>query len=224
MTLHDSPADATVHNGNGNGNGSSANGAEAAAPMRPPSSKGVSMRLAMIVPALGLVILIIFITAEALSPPTGQVATTRPPSIVAGGLHGVPGLSSLKSITVAGQPPGNVLSAVSVPTGSVVVSHQNNTAAVGQYDAQVVLQVGATQGALRTFFAAAMKKLGWQVFSQGPASHDPGGVEVLGKIAGADGQYWDMGATVQPTTFPAGAPPTGTTRYTIRLFQEPDNS
>ncbi len=229
MTLHDTPAgtEATVDNGSNSAGSNGANGSsgdDGAAPVRPPSSRGVSMKLAMIVPALGLAILIIFITVEALVPPAGQVAITKTPTILAGGLRGVAGVSSLKSIIVSDEPPNNILNAISVPTGSVVVSHQNNTAAVGQYDAQVMLRVDATQGALRTYYAAAMKKQGWQVFSQGPASHDPGGLQVLGKQAGSDGFYWEMGATVQPTTFPSGAPPTGETNFTIRVFQVPEDS
>ena len=178
----------------------------------------------MIVPAFGLLVLIIFITAEALSPPTSQLANVKPIKIVAGGLHGMPGAPSLKSITVSDQPPGNIVQAVSVPAGSVVVSHQNHLAAVGQYDAQVTFRVAATQGALDTFFAAAMKKQGWQVYSEGPASHNPGAIEVLGKQAGDNGHYWDMGAVIAATTFPPGGPPAGETEFTVRLFQESDLS
>jgi hypothetical protein len=214
VTLHDAPAEAPLANGN----------SAATPPLRPASGKGTSIRLAMIVPAFGLAILIIFIVAEALSPPTAQLANLKPVTIVAGGLHGVAGASSLRSITVSDQPPSNIVAAVSIPTGSLVVSHQNNTAAVGQYDAQVSLRVAATQGALETFFAAAMKKQGWQVYSQGPASHNPGAFEVLGKQAGLDGHYWEMGAIVSATTFPPGGSPTGETQYTVRLFQDSDLS
>jgi hypothetical protein len=45
---------------------------------------------------------------------------------------------------------------------------------------------------------------------------------VLGKLAGTDGYYWEMGVTVQPTTFGKGAPATGDTTFTVRLLQEPD--
>jgi hypothetical protein len=212
MTLHDTPTEAPLSNGRHD-----------VLPVRPPSRRGTSMRLAMIVPGLGLLILFIFIGAEALSPPSGNVANPKPITVVAGGLHGVAGTSALRAITVAGEPPGNIVGDVSVPAGSVVVSHVNNTAAVGQYDAQVVLRVGATQGALQRFYAVALKEQGWQVFSQGPASHDPGGIEVLGKQAGSDGFYWELGAIVQPTTFGVGAPATGETHFTLRLFQVPEN-
>ena len=223
MTLHDSPPTGAGDAPGGNGHGPHDDGFESV-PLRPAASRRTSIRLAMIVPGLGLLILAIFITAEALSPPTNEQATVPPRTLVAGGLHGVAGATDLRSITVNGEPPANIVSAVSVPQGAVVVSHINNTAAVGQYDAQVTLRVDASQGALHTYFATVMKKQGWQIFSQGPASHDPGGIEVLGKQAGDDGFFWEMGATVQPTVFPNGGPPAGTTDFTVRLFQVPDIS
>ena len=52
--------------------------------------------------------------------------------------------------------------------------------------------------------------------------HDPGALEVLGKIAGSDGYYWEMGAKVSSTTFGAGAPPGGWTHFSITIFQIED--
>jgi hypothetical protein len=75
---------------------------------------------------------------------------------------------------------------------------------------------------LLTFFASAMKEQGWQVFDRGPAANDPGATEVLGKLAGTDGWYWDMGAIIPPTSFGPGAPAGGQTDVTIRLYQESD--
>ena len=67
-----------------------------------------------------------------------------------------------------------------------------------------------------------MKPQGWQISDQGAARNDPGALEVLGKLAGSDGYYWEMGATVNATTFPAGGPPVGPRHFTVRLFQVPD--
>ncbi len=83
----------------------------------------------------------------------------------------------------------------------------------GQYDAQVTLRSADSQAALLAFFAADMKPQGWQVFDQGAAANDPGALEVLGKLAGSDGYYWEMGATdpaddVRPRRPPARATPT----------------
>ena len=46
---------------------------------------------------------------------------------------------------------------------------------------------------------------------------------MLGKLAGTDGYYWEMGATISPTTFGTGAPARGMTNFTIRLFQQSDD-
>jgi hypothetical protein len=80
-----------------------------------------------------------------------------------------------------------------------------------------------SQGALLTFFAAEMHQQGWQVFDKGPAANDPTSLEVLGKLAGSDGYFWEMGATISPTTFGHGAPPAGETNFTVRLLQQNDD-
>ena len=64
---------------------------------------------------------------------------------------------------------------------------------------------------------------GWQVFDKGPAANNPGALEVLGKLAGTDGYYWEIGATIQPTKFGNGAPAAGETDFTIRLLQQNDD-
>jgi hypothetical protein len=194
------------------------------APARPAGSAGFNMRLAMIVPGLGLFILILFISVGFLtSDPVQQVTTSKASSSIAGTtLKGVPAVTDLKVITVSGEPPGNILNAVDVPVGAVRVSHQNNGAAADQYDAQIGLTSDASQSSLLTFYEADMKKQGWQIFEKGPADHDAGGFEVLGKQAGSDGFYWEMGAVINKTTFGPHAPPRGLTPFTVRLFQVPD--
>jgi hypothetical protein len=105
----------------------------------------------------------------------------------------------------------------------VRISHQNNASGAGQFDAQVTLRSTDSQGALLTFFAATMHQQGWQVFDKGAAANNPGALEVLGKLAGTDGYYWEMGATISPTRFGHGAPPSGETDFTIRLLQQNDD-
>jgi hypothetical protein len=182
------------------------------------------MRPAMIVVGLAALILVVFITI-------GIVSTQSPAAVrhsdaaltVPGvGLRAVPAAKLLAPIVTAGEPPNNILNAVSVPAGSVRVSHQNNSGGAGQYDSQVVFSSDDSQAALLAFFAADMKLQGWQVFDKGAAANNPGALEVLGKLAGSDGYYWEMGATVSPTTFSKGGPARGVTAFTIRLFQVPD--
>jgi hypothetical protein len=196
------------------------------APVRPRTSTGNSLRPAMVVLGLAVLILGLFaVLALVTSNHNAPVRTSGAPHAVAGtSLRAVPGTHVLSAIVQGGEPPSNIINAVLVPEGTVRISKQNNSGSADQYDSQVGLRADASQGALLSFFAAAMHEQGWQVFDNGPAANNPGAVEVLGKLAGTDGWYWEMGAVIPPTTFGAGAPAGGRTDFTIRLFQIPDSS
>ncbi|HSZ36767.1 MAG TPA: hypothetical protein VK773_06715 [Acidimicrobiales bacterium] len=196
-----------------------------AEPVRPPTPGGFSIRPAMVVLGLAVVILATFVTLGIVSSQTpAPVKTSGAPSAVPGSsLRGEPAADALKPIVGSGEPPSNIINAVTVPVGSVRTSHQNNAAGAGQYDAQVTLRSTDSQGALLAFFASSMEQQGWQVFDKGAAANDPGALEVLGKLAGTDGYYWEMGATIPPTSFGHGAPPSGATDFTIRLLQQNDD-
>jgi hypothetical protein len=213
MTLHD--ADARLQDGD----------STAPEPLRPPTPGGISLRPAMIVLGLAVLILLVFVTIGFLSSqPPVPVKVGGPPTAVPGTtLRAQSAAVLLSSIVEAGEPPTNIRNAVAVPAGAQRLSHQDNSGdAAGQFDSQVVFRSDDSQGALLAFFAADMKLQGWQVFDRGPADHDPGALEVLGKLAGSDGYYWEMGAIVSPTTFSSGGPTHGQTEITIRLEQEED--
>jgi hypothetical protein len=183
------------------------------------------MRPAMVVLGLAVLILAVFVTIGIVfsqSPP--RIHTGSAPDRVSGtSLRAVPAAGALGPIRIGGEPPSNIVNAVSVPAGSVRIGHQNNAAGSGQYDSQVELRSTASQAAILGFFAADMRQQGWSVFDQGPAANDPTSLEVLGKLAGEDGYYWEMGATIKPTSFGHGAPATGWTDFTVRLLQENDD-
>jgi hypothetical protein len=201
------------------------NGGEAPEPQRPPVPGGISMRPAMIVFGLAALILVLFVTIAIVTSQTPTPVKHSGTAVVPGvTLRAVPAAGMLSPIVTGGDPPNNILNAVSVPVGSVRVSHENNTPGAGQYDEQVTFRSGDSQAALLSFFAADMKLQGWQISNQGAARNDPHALEVLGKLAGSDGYYWDMGATVNATTFTTGGPARGTTDFTVRLFQEDDSS
>jgi hypothetical protein len=212
MTLHDAPPmEAAAPDGG--------------EPPRPPARSGFTMRLAMIVPGIGVVILGLFIGAGFLTsnPVQPTKSSTRAFSVPGTTLRAVPGVHDLKVITVSGQPPGNIINAVAVPQGAKPTAHANNSAAAqGVYDAQISLRADESQAALETFYKQDMKKQGWQILSTGAADHVTGGLEVLGKKAGSDGFYWELGAIIAPTSFGAGAPAAGATTFTLELIQEQD--
>jgi hypothetical protein len=217
MTLHDTDTETDTE--------VRGDGSDEPEPLRPPVPGGISMRPAMLVVGLAALILVVFITIAIV---TSQAPAQIKHSDTAVGVPGVtlralPAATLLSPIVRGGDPPNNILNAVSVPVGSVRISHENNTAGAGQYDEQVTFSSGDSQAAILAFYAADMKLQGWQISDQGAAKNDPGALEVLGKLAGSDGYYWDMGATVNATAFTPGGPARGTTHFTVRLFQEDDS-
>jgi hypothetical protein len=212
MTLHDAPPMAVAAPDDGE-------------PPRPPARSGFSMRAAVIVPGIGVLILGLFIGAGFLTsnPVQPTKTSTRSFSVPGTPLRAVPGVHDLKVITVSGQPPGNIINAVSIPEGAKRTSFANNSAsAQGGYDAHITLRDDESQAVLENFYKQDMKKQGWQILSTGPADHVTGGLEVLGKKAGSDGFYWEMGAVISPTSFGAGTPAAGATSFSLELIQEQD--
>ena len=172
----------------------------------------------MIVPGIGVLILVLFIGAGFLTSNPVQTDQDLHRCVLGGRdtAAGRAGRPRLKVITVSGQPPGNIINAASIPEGSTRISYTNNSAAAqGAYDAKITLRTDQSQGALENFYKLDMKKQGWQIVSTGPADHVTGGLEVLGKKAGSDGFYWEMGAVISPTSFGAGAPATGATSFSL---------
>jgi hypothetical protein len=212
MTLHDAaPREVAAPDGG--------------APPSSPPRKKYSMRAAMIVPGIGVLILVLFIGAGFLtSNPVQTTKTSTGAFSVAGTpLRAEPAVHALKVIAVSGQPPGNIINAASIPQGSTRISYTNNSAASqGAYDAKITLRDDQSQGAVENFYKLVMKKQGWQIVSTGAADHVTGGLEVLGKKAGSDGFYWEMGAVILPTSFGAGAPAAGATSFSLELIQVQD--
>ncbi|HMD46749.1 MAG TPA: hypothetical protein VKG43_11345 [Acidimicrobiales bacterium] len=193
-------------------------------PPRPPArAAGPSLRPALIVLGLAVGILVVFgifagFTTVANAPST----TPTPPRSVPGtSLRSVGAARLLRPIELSGAPPANIVDAITIPSGAVALGHLN--LGVDQYDQEMRFRVAGSQGAVVQFYRAEMRRLGWGQMSSGPARNQPRTVEVLGQKAGDDGWYWEMGAVVSPTTFPAGSPAGGTT-FAIRLFQVSDTA
>src|SRR5215469_7707673 len=111
-------------------------------PQRPPTPGGFSIRPAMVVVGLAVLIVAVFVTIGVLSSHSpAPVKTSGPPSAVPGStLRAEPAAEALNPIVGSGEPPSNILNAVSVPVGSVRISHQNNAAGAAQFDAQVTMR------------------------------------------------------------------------------------
>jgi hypothetical protein len=203
-----------------------AGGTASPPPVAPGRPTGIGP--AAIVAVIGVVVVAIFTvlalvtgggSGKPVHTPTGTVSGTN--------LQAVAGRAVLGPLVSGGEPPANIVAAVTVPKGTKRTSVTNAGSGLGQYDRTATMRVAANQDAVYDFFHTQMRRAGWSVSDAGPAR---GGrnLEVLGKLGGDDGWYWEMGATVSPTTFAntAAGPGTGaeSTRFTIRLYQVSDES
>jgi hypothetical protein len=187
---------------------------------RPPAKK-VSMKPAMLVGALAVVIVVAFSVGAVLT------RTAAPPARLPHGPRTVPG-SALRAVAAKpqlsviehdGEPPANVLNAIALPAGSARGSW-SNPGLGSTFDEEVSFSVDASEAAVLGFYKTELKRLGWRVVSSGAATRQPGS-QVVAQIAGDDGFYWQLGVVVSPSTF-TGSGTTDVTRFTLQLLQVQD--
>ncbi len=193
----------------------------------PPPRRNTSLRPALVVAGIAVVLLILFGVGSALS---GGGGSTPPRSTVHLGpvtgtsLRAVAATRALAPIEQAGEPPANVVAAIVIPQGATRVGVANNSLSAGDFDEQVTFSVHASEASVFAFYRTEMRSAGWHIESSGPSAQQPG-LEVLGQLAGSDGFYWEMGALVSPSTFVgtssvrAPGASDDLTRFTIRVFQ-----
>ncbi len=191
-------------------------------PSPPARQQGPSMRPALLVLGLAVVILGLFGIGSALwgsgSNTARQPAAARVPgtSLVAVAARG-----ALAPILQPGSPPANVVDALTIPRGAVAGTSIDYSADAGQYDEAVRFTMATSEEAMITFYRTELSRLGWHISSTGTPTGQPG-MEILAEKSGDDGWQWEAGAVISPTTF--GASATGTTPFTLRLFQVPDGN
>ena len=187
----------------------------------PPPRPNFTMKPAMVVGGLAVVILVAFSVAGALThtatkpsaPPTGTLA------VKASGLRAVGATKGLSVIEQDGEPPANVLDAITLPAGSVRGS-SSNPGQGSMFDQEVSFSVDASQQAVLTFYKAELHAFGWRTVTSGAATHAPG-QQIVGQLAGDDGFYWQLGVIVAPSTFGATGT-TDVTKFTLRVLQVDD--
>ncbi len=188
---------------------------------RPPAKKNFSMKPALIVGALAVAIVASFSIGAALTNTTTPQAKVpdRPANVPGSSLLAVPAKAGLSVIETGGEPPANVLDAITLPKGAVRGA-SSNPGAGSSYDRQVSFSVHASQSAVLGFYKAEFKALGWHTVTSGPATRRPGS-QVVGQLPGDDGFYWQLGVIVSPSTFSASGT-TDITRFTLRILQVQD--
>ena len=159
------------------------------------------MKPAFVVLGLAFVILLVFSLGSAFS--HTSVTPTKAPkgtsAVKGSSLRAVSAQGGLKPIEQDGQPPPNVLAAITLPVGAVRGS-TTNPGEGSSYDQEVKFSVHASEAAVLGFYKAELAHFGWKTVTSGPATHQAG-QQIVGQIAGEDGFYWQLGVVVSPSTF-----------------------
>jgi hypothetical protein len=171
---------------------------------------------------LGIAVLIVAagIVASALASGSDPTLSIRKVTIPGGTVVRLtPAASALRSIVRAGEPPADILGNLAVPSGSTVTRTINLDQGVAQFDRTVVLRTGLSSDQVADLYRTLLPRLGWAVLDSGsPGSGPTPGTVILFKRGSGDGFYWEVGATVSPTTA------AGTTTLTLELFELPDDN
>lgn len=189
----------------------------------PPPRPSFTMRPALIVGGLAVVILLVFSLGAALThTANGQPKIPDTASKVPGSsLLAINARAALAPIETAGQPPANVLDAIPLPKGARPGS-SSNPGEGSTYDQEINFTLDASEEAVLVFYRQEFHALGWKTVTRGAADHQPG-QQIVGQLAGDDGFYWQLGVIVAPSTF--GASGTGdVTRFTLRVLQVQDQA
>jgi hypothetical protein len=182
---------------------------EAADERRSRRPAGPSTKLALIVLGITGALFVGGIIAQWLAsgtpPPPASTAVRQ----AAGSpLHAEAGRTLIRTIIVGGQPPVDVVDAVIVPAGTTAVTGSAVDRGVETYDRSIRVRVRASQAAVVAFYRAELRVQGWTSISAGAPSGAQlaprGSVEVLAKRGASDGNFWEIGAVVEPTTFASG--------------------
>jgi hypothetical protein len=209
-------------NGHGNGNGRGAGSNNDDAPLRRPP--GPRVRLAMIPVGIAALVLIAGgISSAVQSSGSDQPAPSNSiPTVKGAGVKAVPGRTALRPIISGGQPPQNILNAIPLPEGSVAKTGSATDNGIGLYDHTLSFTVGVSEQKVISFFRAELKALKWQEVTEGPASQGAPGYQIVSQHPGSDGNEWEIGVTVSPTTFATGST-AQTTPFSMRVFAVSDD-
>ncbi|HYA68917.1 MAG TPA: hypothetical protein VED63_09310 [Acidimicrobiales bacterium] len=222
------PLGSAEGNGHKPFDGATTEGPESAeSPARRRRGPGPTVWPATIVLGIALVVVVTGAVAAVLT--TGPVTTgsTAPKVAQAAGapVPAVAAQDALAPIITAGSPPANVVDAVVTPAGATVVPGSATNLGVGLYDRSIGFSTSLSEAVVIDFYRVELPAEGWEVMSQGPP-RNASGFELLGRIAGTDGYFWEIGVVVSPTTYPKGsaAGANGATAFTLRLFAVDDTT
>jgi hypothetical protein len=125
-----------------------------------------------------------------------------------------PATTALKPI-ISSEPPADILSALAVPTGSVIRHWVNIDQNQTQYDRTASFTTGLSSDQVVDVYKTGLPRLGWKLIYQGQGTFNGvSGTEVLARRASGDGYYWEAGVIVPPATS------SGVTPFTLVVLEQ----
>ena len=175
---------------------------------------------ALVVLGLAVFIVVVGVVASALASGSDTTLSIHKITIPDGtSVPLTPAATAMKSIVSAGEPPADILGNLAVPAGSAITRTENSDQGASQFDRTVTFRTGLSADQVADLYRTLLPRLGWKVTDQGsPATGSAPGTVILFKKGSGDSFYWEVGATVSPTTV------TGTTTFSLELFELPDDN
>ena len=188
---------------------------------------GPSLKPAMWVLALAAGIFIVGAVALGVFGGSGYAppaANSEKPAV--NGIISIPAAKYLKTIETNGQPPLNVLYALTVPQGTMVQGIVPTPGLPTSYDKAISFISTGSQQQVIDFYARQLPAHHWTVISKGAVGRSLS-YEFIARITGTDAQFWELGLTISPTAFASTASrqlpkgmhsAKGYTKYVLRMF------
>lgn len=152
--------------------------------------------------------------------PTPQLGTNVPGVPI----RAIPAAGDLRYVEAAGEPPPDVVKALTVPASSRYLGRFDGDANAGQFSRSVKFSVPASMGTVDHFYAKELTAARWLVQFDGRAN---GNTELIGQRSGSDGYQWRVAiviSAINPTFTPAlaGSTQTATSSVIMTVFQVQD--
>lgn len=199
------------------------------APTALPREKGPSLRPALIVVALAVLIIVGGAALAIAGTSSARPASSGPLRSVPGSKLGAQSAKAvLAHIAAGGEPPADVSDALAVPAGSRYLGKSEGSAAIGPFDWTVKLSVDDPEAEVRTFYLKLLSEEHWVTRSITTPSR--GSTEIIAERNGSDGYQWDVGLilsgvhTIVSPALAGGGGSAERTNYTIELYQVEDAS
>jgi hypothetical protein len=138
----------------------------------------------------------------------------------------IPAQADLTHVEAGGEPPADVVKALTVPANSKFVGDSNEAANADQFERSISFSVPNPSSAVALFYGKELTAAHWSLQFNGKAAGD---LELIGQRNGSDGYQWRVAIVIEsvnPRLSPAlaGSSQTSTSSVVMTVYQVEDAS